>query len=189
MFGLLVGVPFDVAAVGGDDDQSSVLAVVVEALHKLSAGLGIVFRHRRMGRRDNDGAVEHVVRAKAPTTGQTEPDHIGGVFLPKLADGVQRVLGRRAADADLLPAGRPHGPEQAAIDGAVFPTGLQVALRRQRPPDARVSSRHHDPFDGEQGARTARRMATNAHGAALSDEQGALSFGDLAAPEWQQPRQ
>jgi len=141
-FGLLIGVRFDVAAMGGNDDQSSVLAVVIEAFHKLAAGLGITFRQRRIGRRKRDGALERVIRAKAPTARQTDADHIGVIFVPKLADGVQGVLRRRAADPDLLPERRPHGSEEPTVDGAVFSTGFQVVLRRQRLPDDAVRFDH-----------------------------------------------
>ena len=59
-------------------------------------------------------------------------DHIGRVLVPALADREQRVLGRRPADADLLPEHRPHRHEQSTIERAVLSTGGQVLLRRQR---------------------------------------------------------
>ena len=134
---------FDVPAVGRDDDQPAVLAVVVESLDQLTAGLGLAVRHRRIGRREHDGAVEDVVRSEAPPAGEAEAHDVGGVLVAMLADRVQGVLRRRAADAELLAERRADRSEQPDVDRAVLAAGDQILLRRQRLADHCASGRHH----------------------------------------------
>ena len=139
---------FDLASVGCDHDQSPVLSVAVEALHELTGGLGGDVRQGGIGRGERDRAVERVVGPQAPAARETEAGHTGVVFVPTLADGVQAVLGCRAANADLVADRGPQGREQSPVDGAVLAPGLQVVLRGQRPSDARLTLDHRGPPGG-----------------------------------------